>query len=118
MNQATMNLKNPFSIETKHLFNHWACFICGSNGTRRGGLELHHITGRGSNSPFNGAVLCTPCHSRMGHNRGEERYLLAKTVQYLKGKGYKPKEEDWKFLEEHPHLIFDNEQLKKWLNSK
>lgn len=48
-----MQLRNPFSSATRLLFDVWICWKCGGNGQQKGGLELHHIVGRSSNSPLN-----------------------------------------------------------------
>lgn len=49
-----MHLDNPFSKETRELFRDvWVCWECGQNGQETGGLELHHITGRDSDSAYN-----------------------------------------------------------------
>lgn len=113
-----MKLRNEFTIETRDLFNCFKCWICSANGSKYGGIELHHITGRGSDSPFNCAPLCKRCHGTMGHSVGEERFLVSKTFTYLRSVGYKPTEKDWQFIEDRPHLIKDNDSLNQWLNLK
>lgn len=79
-----MKLRNDFSLETRLLFEGvWECWICGQNGSNRGGLELHHITGRNSNEQTNAALVCQQCHSHMGHSKEEEEFLRRKTKIFL-----------------------------------
>lgn len=101
-----MKLTNPFSIETRDLFwdARYTCWICGGNGNENGGMELHHITGRDNNSPFNAAPLCKLCHGKMGHTKDEERWLFEKTLQYLQGR-VEITQADEHFMLTHPHLI-------------
>ena len=90
-----MKLQNPFSQKTRELFRDiWECWDCGENGQRTGGLELHHITGRDSNSPFNAAILCKGCHARAIHTRDEEAKYTETTIRYLYRIGYTPIESD------------------------
>lgn len=91
-----MNLKNPFSPNTRNLYLYeYQCWVCSRSDK---GLELHHIYGRLSNSPYNGAVCCMECHSHMGHSREEHRELLMKAVRFLNREGYRPSREDAAFL--------------------
>lgn len=113
-----MKLRNEFPKKVRLLFDTYKCWVCFKNGSHYGGLQLHHIIGRGSNSAFNAAPLCYGCHVKVNHNTGEERYLIAKTFEYLKRIKYVPTEKDWKFLEDHPYLIMNNDDLYKWLNLK
>ena len=79
-----MHLSNPFSEQIRFLFfDVWECWQCGSNGNGRGGLELHHIKGRESNSALNAAPLCHYCHEHMNHNSQEESFLMGKTIRFL-----------------------------------
>lgn len=80
-----------------------------------GGLELHHITGRDSNSAFNAAPVCGRCHAKMGHSKEEEQKLTARLLPVLRAKGYKPTEEDMQHLTNHPHLVINNKKLDEWL---
>jgi hypothetical protein len=57
--------------------------------------------GRISSSAFNSSCVCGACHSRMGHNTEEHRRIFLETLLFLKKNRYKPKEEDWQFLEEN-----------------
>lgn len=108
-----MKLQNPFSPESREWFRDcWECWKCGQNGQGRGGLELHHITGRDSNSTLNGAILCKYCHENILHTNEEERWLTLKTVQYLYGKGYQIQPRDVAHLMIHPYLI--GPELKNW----
>lgn len=107
-----MKLENPFSNETRLLFaDAWMCWECGSNGNKRGGLELHHITGRDSSSPFNAAVLCKVCHEKVGHTDEEEKYYFAKTIAYLledKENKFKVGQREEDFLARHAYLVHNN----------
>ena len=96
-----MFLKNSFSLETRchYLYNNYECWICGTNGSHCGGLELHHIFGRVSASALNSAPLCKKCHSHIGHTRYEHIDLLGKTIAFLISQGYKLQQEDHDFME-------------------
>ena len=95
-----MKLANPFPLAVRLLFiDCHACWECGQNGQKSGGLELHHIWGRISSSALNAAVLCKKCHERMNHNREEHHRLLRKTIHYLHSIGYKLLPIDLTFLE-------------------
>jgi len=51
------------------------------------GRELHHITGRGSNSKLNAIVLCLDCHSVCCHSFEEEsRYSKIAVSFHLREK--------------------------------
>lgn len=122
-----MKLDNPFSTETRWLFHDYQeCWVCGKNGNA--GLELHHITGRGSSSPFNAAVLCKECHAPGMHTLEEEKQLFTKTYILLIETGYRPTDDDWafisKFMERYPpppdairHALQEGfeETFKTWL---
>lgn len=101
-----MKLKNPFSDETRQLFweARYRCWKCGGNGTNTGGIELHHITGRDSSSPFNAAPLCKRCHNRVGHTNKEERLYVQLTMRYLWGKTTVT-DYDIEFFRTHPHVL-------------
>lgn len=103
-----MKLKNPFSQKTRWLFHsvRFKCFKCGSNGTNRGGMELHHIFGRVSKSPYNAAPLDHTCHEHILHNDQEQQDLLKKTKKYLDSVGYKPTEDDLEFLQKHEKIEY------------
>ena len=90
----SMKLKNDFSAKTRQLFADGFCFICSTSVT----LELHHICGRVSDSPMNGALLCREHHSHMGHNMAEEGSLLLSTARFLLHRHYVPTDEDLRFL--------------------
>jgi hypothetical protein len=95
-----MKLKNKFSDETRALYlDKWDCDICGTNGQDRGGLELHHIFARVSDSPLNSSLLCNCCHSKMGHAIEEEQRLLRSTINYLSSNGYVLNDSDGEFLD-------------------
>lgn len=110
-----MLLSNPFPLEVRLLYlGHWRCFLCGSNGWERGGLEIHHILGRISGSAFNSSCLCNYCHSHMGHSQEENRKIFLKTLEFLFNKEYIIKEEDIVFLRENEKELI-GEEAKKWL---
>lgn len=100
-----MKLRNSFTEESRALFldAQYRCFNrdCTCNGQACGGIELHHIKGRESNSPYNGAVLCHGCHSHVGHTDEEHRYLLNKTLYYLSMQDYEPNKRDRKFIRDN-----------------
>lgn len=105
-----MKLRNPFSTDTRLLFfdAQYMCWTCGENGSNSGGTELHHITGRSSNSPLNGAILCHKCHEKILHTQEEEMELLNKTILYLHSKGYRWTDKDVEFLRANERLIKNN----------
>lgn len=82
-----------------YLYNNYECWICHTNGSHCGGMELHHIWGRISASALNSAPLCKECHSHIGHTRAERVDLLRKTIRFLLSQGYKLTDEDNDFLE-------------------
>jgi len=96
-----MQLNNPFPLEVRchYLYNNYECWICGSNGSHCGGIELHHIWGRISASALNSAPLCKECHSHIGHTREERQGLLRKTIRFLVSQGYTLLPIDNEFLE-------------------
>jgi len=74
-------------------------------------LELHHITGRDSNSALNGVVVCHDCHSHFGHSRDEEQELFATNLQILFQKNYVITEHDLDFIRSHEYLVINNPHL-------
>lgn len=112
-----MKLQYDFSQTTRALYlNHWECFLCGCNGWNRGGLEIHHIMGRVSKSPFNSSCLCGECHRHIGHNKEEHQRIFGQTLYFLKKVHYKPDDEDWKFLEENYQELVGEETKKIIVN--
>jgi len=97
-----MNLKHPFSQEDRYLFfdAQHECWICGGNQQ----MELHHICGRKSSSPLNGAPLCKECHNKIGHSESEEKMLFAKTLKYLTRNQYVITEKDYDFINNYQRL--------------
>lgn len=94
-----MKLRNPFPQEVRLLFLYvFSCFKCARSDR---GLELHHIFGRVSDSPFNACPLCPVCHAMMGHNRSEELELYITTADFLYKENYKPTEKDWEFIKQY-----------------
>lgn len=107
-----MQLNNPFSRETKIIYLYRVdCDICGSNQS----LELHHITGRDSDSPLNASVLCHNCHETMGHNKEEEKKLFTINLRFLFREHYELIPDDIIYLQNHLYLWENNQQLIKWL---
>jgi len=107
-----MKLKNQFTQDTRNLYLYRNdCDICGQNGTDCGGLEIHHIIGRKSNSPLNVSILCKKDHSQVGHTRDEEQKLFAKNLQFLFKEDYVINAEDMEFLKKFPYLIENNPYL-------
>jgi hypothetical protein len=88
----------PQKVRLLYLY-HYSCFLCGSNGSNCGGLEIHHILGRVSDSAFNSSCLCKKCHSKIGHTKEEHQMIFFFTIQFLKSVLFKPAEEDMRFLE-------------------
>lgn len=110
-----MKLQNPFPEKVRLLYmDYWACFLCGFNGWNRGGLEIHHILGRVSDSAFNSSCLCGYCHKRIGHTKEEHQKIFYQTVQFLKKILFKPEKEDLDFLREnYSELVC--EKTEKWI---
>ncbi len=103
-----MQLQNPFPYTVRVLFmDAWECWICHENGTRSGGLELHHIFGRISASALNATLLCNRCHSRMGHSMEEQHSLFRKTLGFLWKIEYRLLPVDNLFLESIRYALRD-----------
>jgi len=88
-------LKNPFSESTRSLFIFVKnCSRCGSNQS----VELDHIEGRISNSPYNASPLCRECHmnkvSKGWRGRKEQRQW---TRDFLDKQDYKETKKDIEF---------------------
>lgn len=97
-----MQLANPFSNETRHLYLYaHACLMCDSNGNNRGGLELNHIFGRCSDSPFNASLLCHECHSHVGHTQEEHAQLFYLNAKFLAEIGYEATADDKLFIDSY-----------------
>jgi 5-methylcytosine-specific restriction endonuclease McrA len=98
-----MKLRNNFTIKTRWLFFdvRYMCFDCGGNGSGCGGTELHHIIGRGSNSPYNACVLCKKCHAKVGHTDEEQQGYIHTTISHLDLIEYEPTEKDTAFLKKY-----------------
>jgi hypothetical protein len=100
-----MNLQNPFSVKTRMLWmDCWECQICRSNGTESGGLELHHIEGRGSDSALNSCLVCKGCHSSLGHSQDEEETLYEEALTFLYNCEYKLTKEDLEYVKTNKRL--------------
>ena len=109
-----MRLQFPFPERVRNLYLYcYACFQCGRNGNGVGGLELHHVYGRISDSAFNAAVLCKLCHEHICNSDDEHQRLYAENLRWLSEAGYEPTEHDWEFLRSHPELI-DGEHFRRF----
>jgi len=109
-----MILQNPFPLEVRLLYiDCWRCWLCGENGSRKGGLEIHHIMGRISDSAFNSSCLCKDCHSHMGHSQEEECKLFGITLEYLYDIEYKPTEKDYEFLRQNYKRLVTSDTAKR-----
>lgn len=98
-----MNLANPFSKETKELFYRGRyCLLCGRTDFP---IELHHITGRDSSSPFNCCRICKECHGSANHTPEDEIKFFLKTYRFLLSQKYQMTDDDKQFLLSHPHLL-------------
>lgn len=108
-------LQYPFSLIVRLLYlDCWECWICGENGAQNGGLEIHHILGRTSDSAFNSSCLCKKCHEHICHSQDEERSLFLITLKYLYSISYVPVNKDLEFLKKnHKRLV--NEEISEWL---
>lgn len=74
-------LQNPFPIWVKEVFSVGVyCFKCGRTDQ---GIELHHIVGRTSCSPFNACRLCHVCHELARHTKEDEYQYSMLTHSYL-----------------------------------
>ena len=112
-----MKLQNPFPNKVRLLYTgHWSCFLCGSNGWNRGGLELHHILGRVSDSAFNSSCICGYCHRGIGHTQKEHQKIFYQTAQFLKKVLFRPEEGDIKFIKENFNELIC-EKTEKWIKS-
>ncbi len=99
---SIVNLKNPFSNETRTLFLYvHACLLCGSNGNGRGGLEINHTFGRVSDSPYNASVLCHECHSHVGHTDEEHAKLFLLNSVFLASVRYNADDNDRTFIDSY-----------------
>ena len=87
---------NPFPDKVRALFLFDAkCFRCG----RSQNVELDHITGRGSNNPYNACPLCRMCH--IGKNSTYIGWQLRMIREFLNEQGYKPTKKDLEFLSKY-----------------
>ena len=110
-----MQLRNPFPPEVKLLYlGCWRCWLCGANGQTKGGLDIHHIMGRISNSAFNSSCLCRECHNNVLHTKEVESKLFLITLVYLQDVGYVPVQKDWDFFRENYQRLHSPE-LEEWL---
>lgn len=113
-----MKLQNPFPIEVRNLYLWWwECFLCGENGQRSGGLEIHHILGRVSDCAFNSSCLCKGCHAHIGHSSEEQQKIFLKTMQFLHKQDYKPTNEDLEFYARYKNEL-NSHALFTWLSDR
>jgi hypothetical protein len=91
-----MKLQNPFSQNTRNLFLYeYNCWMCARSDK---GLELNHTYGRVSSSPVNASLICTECHSHIGHTQKEHIFLLSLSLKFLARVGYDFASEDVEFI--------------------
>lgn len=110
-----MKLRFPFPLEVRNLYLYKQfCILCGSNGNERGGLELHHLLSRISDSAFNSAVLCGECHKHIGHSQEEHQRIFSLSFLLLHRLGFKPKQKDIEFLQNNWNEIMSEELLEWW----
>lgn len=110
-----MKLANPFPLRVRLLYlDCWTCWMCEENGQRSGGLEIHHITGRDSDSAFNSSCLCKKCHTVIEHTQEREAELFLKTLKYLYNLEYEPNMDDFDFIRSHPYLV--TTEVAVWLD--
>jgi hypothetical protein len=108
-----MKLDNPFPDSVRNLYLYvFACLECLRSDL---GLELHHIKGRISPSPFNAAAICPDCHVHIEHNLETHRRLFKKNAKFLYEQGYSPTIEDLQFIQDNPELVDD--EFLGWLFS-
>lgn len=113
-----MKLQNPFPQTVRLLYlDWWECFMCGENGQRSGGLEIHHILGRVSSCAFNSSCLCKKCHAHVGHSENEHRRIFLRTMQFLFSRHYQPTKQDLDFFEKN-HKRLESKELHVFLNSQ
>lgn len=105
-----MKLQNPFPDWVRELWRDaFHCGECGSNGVDTGGVTLHHITSRDSNSPLNSIPLCGDCHIKVGHTQQErQEYFAVSYCHIVIGHGYELQDEDYRHLERHKYLFEKN----------
>lgn len=107
-----MKLQYDFLPRVRLLYlYHTACFLCGRNYP----LEIHHILGRVSDSAFNSSCLCNQCHSHVGHTRQEHQLIFFHTINFLYNVGFKPLEEDMKFLSENAEELISPQSM-EWIS--
>jgi len=91
--------KNPFTGTVRSIFAfERCCWDCGSNQS----VELDHIMGRESDSPFNAYVNCRKCHTNKSHKDDAKR--LQTTSKFLREEGYLPNYKDREFIKKHKKL--------------
>ena len=100
-----MKLQNEFPQKVRNMyFDLWDCAICGRNGVGRGGLELHHIKGRESDSALNSALVCNSCHVHLNHNDREEEELMLQTARFLVRNDYPFNSCDLRFYNKYRNI--------------
>lgn len=107
-------LSNEFSSATRQLYLYnYKCWECGENGSRTGGMELHHILGRCTNAPVNSAPLCHRCHAKTNQGQTAAKYFF-KTLCYLQKLGYKLTQKDEEFIQTNWKKL-KSPELEEWL---
>lgn len=102
-----MNLKHPFLQETRLLYLYeYGCKNCDRSND---GLELHHLLGRISSSPFNAMLLCRTCHDKVTQNDEETKKFFKININFLLKFHYNPTNEDWLFLKQNANRLGLNE---------
>lgn len=93
-----MKLKNPFNQRVRDNFLYvYSCFKCGRSDR---GLELHHITGRSSDSMINACPLCKVCHNSIKHCFEEETFLRKVTLTFYIANKIKIPSKDLSYLKD------------------
>ena len=94
-----MKLDNPFTKETRFLFEDSVCFVCGLGRAD----ALHHIKGRETNSPLNACpVHNQTCHFEIGGKLGVmSAALMRKTIMHLFFAGYRLTKKDIEFIDKY-----------------
>lgn len=114
-----MELRNKFSDRVRLLWlDCWECQICKGNGTQSGGLELHHIIGRDSNSALNACLVCKGCHQTLGHSEKEEIQLFVEVLAYYYNQDAHLTKEDLLFIDQNERLqkaLIAHKALQKWI---
>jgi len=102
-----MKLKFPFKDNIRWFwfdYHNYKCANCGGNGENCGGLEIHHILGRVSDSILNSIYLCKKCHNEVRHTQEEHFKYLNYTKDFVEEVGYVYIQSDIIFYQNNIHL--------------